>query len=52
VRVIFQKFEHPVYPQVYAGFEPQLSTVDLVFNCGPESAAVIRKADMNPRGAT
>jgi hypothetical protein len=41
-----------VYPQVYAGFEPQLSTVDLVFNCGPESAAVIRKADMNPRGAT
>jgi len=52
VRVIFQKFEHPVYPQVYAGFEPRLSTVDLVFNCGPESAAVIRKADMNPRGAT
>jgi hypothetical protein len=45
VRVLTQRFEHPVYPQVYAGFETQLSTVDLVFNCGPESAAVIRNAN-------
>ncbi len=42
VRLRVQAFEHPVYPQRYEGFTPQLSIVDLIFNCGPESAAVIR----------
>jgi hypothetical protein len=45
VRVLTQRFEHPVYPQVFAGFVPQLSIVDLIFNSGPESAAVIRNAN-------
>jgi hypothetical protein len=50
VRVLIQAFEHPVYPQLFDGFLPQLSIVDLIFNCGPESAAVIRNATMNLRG--
>lgn len=37
VRVIFQDFNHPVYPQLYGDFESNLSVVDLLFNCGPES---------------
>jgi hypothetical protein len=44
VRVATQRFEDPVYPQAYAGFEPRLSVVDLIFNCGPQSAEVIRGA--------
>lgn len=34
VEVIWQKFEHPVYPQQFEGFIPYLSSIDLLFNCG------------------
>ncbi len=43
IRVITQSFEHPVYTQVYAGFEPRLSIVDLIFNCGPQSAGILMR---------
>ena len=42
VRVVFQAFECPVYPQRFGPFEPNLAIVDLVFNCGAESLAVLR----------
>jgi hypothetical protein len=44
IRVIVQDFRHPVYPQLYGGFESHLSVVDLLFNCGPESADILRRA--------
>jgi hypothetical protein len=34
VEVLWQEFSHPVYPQLYGGFVPELSAVDLLFNCG------------------
>jgi WbqC-like protein family len=34
VEVIWQEFRHPVYPQLHGGFVPDLSAVDLLFNCG------------------
>lgn len=42
IAVEFQDFRHPVYPQSYPGFEPHLSALDLVCNCGPGSIARIR----------
>lgn len=44
VKVIWQEFEHPLYPQVHApgSFVPGLSAVDLLFHRGPDSAAVLR----------
>jgi hypothetical protein len=42
--VKFFKFRHPVYPQRYPGFEPNLSAIDLLFNVGPCSGEVIRAA--------
>ena len=45
LRLRVQAFEHPVYPQRFNGFTPQLSIVDLIFNCGPESAEVIQAAN-------
>lgn len=42
IRVLNQNFQHPVYPQLFSGFQDHLSIVDLIFNCGPESAAVIQ----------
>ena len=38
----WQVFEHPTYPQVRMPFMPHLSIVDLLFNVGPEAAAIVR----------
>ncbi len=45
IEVIIQEFRHPVYPQMFAGFEPQMSVVDLLFNCGPGSLGKICEVD-------
>lgn len=38
----FQTFTHPVYPQQGGGpFVPNLSAIDLLFNCGPDSRAIL-----------
>ena len=43
IELVFQKFECPQYPQLYpeAGFVPELSIADLLFNCGPKSLEVL-----------
>ena len=40
----FFKFQHPVYPQQYPGFEPNMSALDLLFNVGPASADIVRSS--------
>jgi len=35
--VRYQEFVHPVYPQVYPGFVPNLSAVDMLFNVAPSA---------------
>ncbi len=42
VRVVFQAFACPVYPQRFGAFEANLSIVDLLFNCGAQSLTVLR----------
>ncbi len=42
IEVRFQEYGHPVYPQCFGGFEPHLSIVDLLLNCGRESLSVLR----------
>ena len=37
----FIHFEHPVYPQCHAGFVGEMSVLDLLFNCGPQSREVL-----------
>lgn len=34
IEVIWQQFTHPVYPQKFGAFLPDLSSLDLLFNCG------------------
>ncbi len=34
IEVKFQKYEHPVYPQRYDSFEPNMSAIDVLFNAG------------------
>ena len=45
INILFQDFNHPQYPQCYGSFEPNMSVVDLLFNCGPESLAIIREGE-------
>lgn len=37
IKVITQDFHHPSYPQLFGDFGPQLSVIDLLFNCGSQS---------------
>lgn len=43
IELLFHEFECPVYPQLFpeAGFVPELSIVDLLFNCGPKSLEIL-----------
>ena len=34
IKVVWQDFEHPVYPQLHGEFIPYLSSIDMLFNCG------------------
>ena len=37
----YQAYEHPTYPQLYGDFEPFMSVVDLLMNCGNGSLQII-----------
>jgi hypothetical protein len=39
IEVVWQNFHHPVYPQQFGGFLPNLSAIDALFNCGPDQTA-------------
>ena len=42
--VVWQRYEHPAYPQCgVAPFIKGLSALDLLFNCGPASAEILRR---------
>ncbi len=45
-RIIFQEYKHPVYPQMFGDFIPNLSVIDLLFNCGPNSLDIIMSNNM------
>jgi len=45
IDVVIQDFKNPVYPQLFKDFQPQMSVVDLLFNCGPQSLEIIRRAN-------
>lgn len=42
VEVVWQDYQHPIYRQQHGAFVPYLSVVDVLFNMGDESLAVIR----------
>ena len=41
VRLEYQEYRHPEYPQLHPPFVPYLSAVDLLFNCGPKSLEIL-----------
>jgi hypothetical protein len=51
VRVQWQDFQHPTYAQRYPslGFIRNLSVIDLILNCGPDSRAILLGDDGSER---
>lgn len=41
VKVIYQEFAHPQYPQLWGEFVSNLSTIDLIFNCGTDGKKIL-----------
>ncbi len=52
IRVIFQEYKHPVYPQMFGDFIPNLSVIDLLFNCGPNSRDIIMSNNLTKNELT
>lgn len=42
ISLIYQKYTHPIYNQIYGNFISHLSAIDLLFNEGPASLEIIR----------
>ena len=47
ISLISTDFKHPNYKQLWGDFIPNLSTIDLLFNYGPESNKYLDKGDNN-----
>jgi hypothetical protein len=43
ITVRYDDYHHPVYSQVYPGFEPYMAAIDLLFNAGPASREILLK---------
>ncbi|MBL7074886.1 WbqC family protein [candidate division KSB1 bacterium] len=43
IELLYSDFIHPVYPQLWGDFIPNLSIIDLIFNCGPDSRNYLLK---------
>jgi hypothetical protein len=41
IKLKFFKPPSPIYPQLWGDYIPNLSTFDLVFNCGPKAADIM-----------
>lgn len=46
VKLYFQDYVHPAYPQLHGEFAPYMSVIDLLFNCGPESKKVLMSGNI------
>jgi hypothetical protein len=44
VSVLYYAFKHPEYPQPFGEFLPYMSVIDMLFNCGEQSSALIQGA--------
>lgn len=41
IQVFSQSFKHPEYPQLWGEFIPNLSVIDLIFNCGSAAKEIL-----------
>ena len=44
IDVSFHDYRHPVYPQIHGDFVPEMSVIDLLFNCGEDSLTLLSES--------
>jgi len=47
IRVVWQNYQHPEYPQLHGSFLPYLSALDLLLNMGPKSINILTSQQKN-----
>jgi hypothetical protein len=52
IKIYFQDYKHPVYPQINGEFLPYMSIIDLLFNCGPKSLEIIMENNITKKRLT
>ncbi len=47
IEIVYQDFKHPVYNQLYGDYLPNMSAVDLLFNCGDRGLEILRGKELH-----
>jgi hypothetical protein len=47
VSIYFQDYRHPTYPQRFGDYISHLAVLDLLFNCGPDSLAILLSGNVD-----
>lgn len=42
IEVVWQNYQHPIYPQQHGPFVPYLSAIDLLLNCGDQGVEILK----------
>lgn len=42
IKILFHDYKMPEYPQLYTGFEPFMSVIDMLLNCGQDSHKILQ----------
>ncbi len=45
IELYYHEYDHPAYPQLFDGFQPYMSAIDLLFNCGDESFGIMSQGN-------
>ena len=46
IKIVFQEYDHPVYPQLHGNFISHISILDLLFNCGDGSLEILMDSNL------
>jgi WbqC-like protein family len=47
----FKRYDYPEYPQLHGAFEPNVTVLDLLFNCGPDARRYLKSLKPNELAA-
>jgi len=47
IKIYFQDYKHPVYSQMHGDFIPNMSIIDLLFNCGDDSFKTLMSGNIS-----
>ena len=49
IKIIFQDYKHPIYNQLHSEFKENISIIDLLFNCGPDSYNILMSDNISQK---